>query len=68
MKRKYMIWNEYCEETGYPVRAMKRLLHSYLADRFSFRPSEGKTAPHYIRVNVFESMEAAGEFKGVLEG
>lgn len=58
---------KYCEETGFPVRAMDRLLHSYLADRFSFRTTTGKTAPYYIIVPVFEAMQEAGEFREVLD-
>ena len=67
MKRN-MISSQYCKETGFPQHAMEKLLHSYLADRFSFRPTSGRTAPYYIIVPVFESMQEAGEFKEILEG
>ena len=65
---KYQIWSEYCKESGYPAKAMDRLLHSHLADKISFRPTGGRTAPFYVRVEVFESLEKAGEFKDILEG
>lgn len=67
MKR-YVCMNEYCKETGFPIDTMKRLCHSYLADKFSFRSSGSSRAPINIIVPVFESMLQAGDFKEVIEG
>lgn len=67
MKRN-MTMQDYCKESGFPINAMKQLVHSYLGERFAFRTTTGKTAPYYIIVPVFESMQEAGEFKEVLEG
>lgn len=66
MKR-YLTISEYCKESGFPIRAMRQLLHCYLAPEFCFRTTSGKTAPFYINVVKFESMLESGEFREVLE-
>ena len=66
--KKIMIAKEYCSQSGFPIRAMRQLLHCSLADEFSFRTTPGRTAPYYINTAQFEKMLAAGEFKEVLEG
>ena len=63
-----MLVSDYLEESGFPKRAMDRLLHSYLADKFSFRNGNGKTTPFWIITPVFEAMQERGDFKDILEG
>lgn len=60
--------NSYCKSTGFPLYAMKQLLHSKLSRAFAFRVTPGKTAPWYIDVGQFEKMLERGDFKEVLEG
>ena len=64
MKR-YMKIREYCEESGFSEKTMRRLVHTYKAHRFAHRESENG---HFIiTVPVFEKMWDTGEFREVLE-
>ncbi len=63
MKR-FMRIHEYCEESGFPEKLMRRLCHTYKAYKFAKRDSQ--KGAFLITVPLFEKMWDAGEFRECL--
>lgn len=62
--KQFMSIKEYCEETGFSEKTMRRLVHSYKAILFCRRTSD--SGKFLINTLVFERMWQKGEFKSCL--
>lgn len=62
MKR-YMRIREYCKESGFPEKTLRRLCRTYKAGKFSRRTGEAINSHILINVAAFERMWDDGEFK-----
>lgn len=65
--KEYKSMAAYCRETGFPIRLMRKAVHSRESDEFCHRNSGARNAAINIDVQVFEKKLAAGDFKEVFE-
>lgn len=65
MKR-YMSIHEYCNESGFSEKLMRKLVKTYKGNRFSKRKSDKENSHYVITVPTFENMWDRGEFKEYL--
>lgn len=59
----YMSVRSFCKETGFPVRAMDKLVHSHHKAKFTFRTSGKANAQIMIKTDAFKQMLDRGDFK-----
>lgn len=64
--KKYKTMTAYCRETGFPIRLMRKAVHSEERDEFC-HSTWTRNAAINIDVEVFEKKLAAGDFKEVFE-
>ena len=60
--KKFMSMRKYCEESGFPLKKMKILVHGDQAEEFTFR-EEGKNSTIHIDTEVFERKLRKGDFR-----
>lgn len=66
-RKRYLSVKEYYDETGMPISAMMKAIHSEYGESFSFRTGSGQTSPYYIITPLFEHLLDSGALKEVLE-